>query len=355
MKFLTALLTLSLVPAALSAQVAQVGQVVGPSCVYGDPAGVLDCRGTLPAGKSYGQDVTSPSGQQRDWWADKQGAFAEVTRTNPQAGWGDYSQGSLELRVVGTSNTPGSDEWGFWNRYAGGASYENSRAANYGALSALTSLSFDWFRQSNNSSMALAPSADWRYKTPVMRLRLLETDKENKQFESEIVWEGYFNKCSLGINVDCDLNTTRMDSWVTQNNMQGGKFWYARPPGEGVNAVVSSGANCGLINQSGWSGGISAFSIVDFMGSVGGSTPCIGANTVVSGIAVGIGSRWPLPYTGFVDNVRMGFNGTEVMNTNFDFIPATTVPEPSTWALMGAGLLALGVVSRRRKRSAAKD
>ena len=350
MKLLTALLTLSLVPTALSAQ---VEQVVGPSCNF---SGAADCRGTIP-GQSYGQDVTSPSAQQRDWWADRQGAFAEVTRTNPRQGMGayldDFGEGSLELRVLGQNVSPGSNEWAFWYRFAGGASYENSRVANFGALSALSTLSFDWFRTGNAHSMTTTPSADWPYKTPVMRLRLLENAGTAAEIESELVWEGYYNQCSLGIaTTNCVSNTTRTNAWVTQGNMQRDRFWYARPPGVGVAPVVSSGTGCGLIPQEAWSGGIAAFTINQFLG---GSTPCIGANTVVTGIAVGIGSRWPLPYIGFVDNVRMSFSGTEVMNTNFDFIPATVVPEPSTWALMGAGLLALGVVSRRRNRSAAKD
>jgi hypothetical protein len=356
MKFATSLATILLLPATLLAQTNDPGQVVGPSCAYtGDPS---VCRGTLlplsapnvPRTFYYGQDVTSAT--PRDWWADNQGGFAEVTRTNPRAGWGGYDQGSLEMRVQGQNARPGSDEWNFWYRFAGGASYENSRSASFGTLGTLSALSFDWFRAGNDQSMDTSPSADWPYKTPVIRLRLLENAGTSSAFESELVWEGYYNKCSLGKDkVNCDNNTTPLNTWVEQTNMQSDKFWYARPPGAGVDPVVSSGGACGLIAQQGWSGGISAFSIATF---TGGTSPCISGNTLITGIAVGIGSRWPLPYTGFADNVRMGFTVDgqyrQAVDVNFDFVPGTTVPEPSTWALMGAGLLALGVVARRRTK-----
>jgi hypothetical protein len=344
MKLATALFSIAFAPVALWAQTGGPGQVVGPSCTY---AGAPGCRGSIN-GAAYGQDVTSPSGQQRDWWADRQGAFAEVTRSNGRGGWGGYNEGSLELRVLGQNASPGSDEWAFWYRFAGGASYEYSKSASYGSLNQLSGLSFDWFRTANPHSMVASPSVDWPYKTPVLRLRLVENAGTTQEIESELVWEGYYNQCSLGpLSGNCSGNTTPMNTWVEQTAMQSDRFWYARPPGAGVDPVVSSGGNCGLIPQVGWSGGISAFTIATF---IGGASPCISGDAQVVGVAVGIGSRWPLPYTGFVDNVRMEFNSTQVLNTNFDFVPGTTVPEPSTWALMGAGLLAIGAAARRRNR-----
>jgi hypothetical protein len=81
------------------------------------------------------------------------------------------------------------------------------------------------------------------------------------------------------------------------------------------------------------------------------SDNCIAADTWITGIAVGIGSRWPHQYSAFVDNVSMGFeegNGERTaVNTNFDFTP---VPEPSSVALVGIGAAALASTARRRRR-----
>ena len=79
-----------------------------------------------------------------------------------------------------------------------------------------------------------------------------------------------------------------------------------------------------------------------------------GPNGAAAGVAVGIGCRWPHAYEGFVDNVRLGFEGqnTLAVNTNFD---VTTVPEPSTTALLAVGMFALGFAARRRAGNMRRD
>lgn len=331
-----------LVPGMLSAQPSpSYGQVVGPSCsatISGD------CRGSI-AGWSYGQDVTGAPGNTREWWADRQdGAFAEVTKTRGRVGYGGYGLGSLELRATGIDDRPGSNEWAFWYQFAGGASYEYSRAAKFGTLGSLSSLSFDWFRNGDANGVTdwshTSTSADWAYKTPVLRLRLLENAGTNDAFESELVWEGWYNQSQVG------ANGTPVDQWVSTTNMQSGNFWYARPPDSGDSASVTSGEHCALVPQNAWQGAIASYTIDAMI-----SDNCIAADTWITGIAVGIGSRWPHQYSAFVDNVSMGFeegNGERTaVNTNFDFTP---VPEPSSVALVGIGAAALASTARRRRR-----
>lgn len=61
-------------------------------------------------------------------------------------------------------------------------------------------------------------------------------------------------------------------------------------------------------------------------------------------------SDWD-PYDSRQRRYEAGFNDSQPYLTYYvDNLSVSTVPEPSTYALMGAGLLALGVVARRRKR-----
>jgi hypothetical protein len=337
-----------LVPAALMAQTPNTsygqvggGQVVGPSCQY---TGSGDCRGTQSSWH-YGQEALSSGGAPRDWWADRQaGGFAEVTKTQGRAGYGGYNTGSLELRLKGDDGIPGSNEWAFWYQFAGGASYENAMSAKFGTLGNLSSLSFDWFRNGDangvNDWNKTSTSADWAYKTPVVRLRLLEKDANGNSFESELVWEGWYNKQAVG------PDGTPVDTWVSQTDMRNGNFWYARPPSAGGSATVTSGEDCSLVNQAPWQGSIASYTIDALL-----DENCIAHDTWVTGVAVGIGNRWPHQYSAFVDNVHLGFGKDEgrytAVNTNFDFVP---VPEPASLSLLGAGAAALALAARRRRR-----
>lgn len=358
MKLATALFSIAFAPVALWAQ---AGQVVGPNGVStaGNPTGwIPDVRG---------------------------GATAQVTKTYPcgtnglvacTGGFDGRTEGSLELGVTGVrleTPIPGGGtsvsypDWGFYYRWAGGtqqATYDHS--ASFGDLRSLSSLSFDWFRKDIEGWDRTPPPGeqpinpiDWLYKTPVVRLQLLESRNVGNVVDkvySELVWEGYYNQPSLG------NAPTPVDQWVRQTNMQSDNFWYVRPPAAiSGNGVVGQYSQNGVCNSSMsfWAGGVNANSTNNLFTE---NTGCLfGADVQVIGIAVGVGSQWPLEWRGAVDNVRMGFGEGGVLcatrggedcalDANFDFVPATTVPEPSTWALMGAGLLAIGAVARRRNR-----
>jgi hypothetical protein len=303
------------------------------------------------AGQVVGTNGVSSVGNPTGWVRDQQsGAFAQVTTTNPcglaasgacSGGYGGVGSGSLELSVTGAQGQNGQyPDWGFFYQYA-------ASPTGYGKLADLSALSFDWFRESTGPWTSTSPSADWPYKTPVLRLVL--QDKNNQI--SELIWEGYYNR---GVGEALNGSMTTVDKWVRTEGMEDGNFWFNRPPTESGKPNLFVGTDCEDNDFTFWQGGIPGTALTQLLGT-GGCLANADANVV--GIAVGVGSQWALPYHGFVDNVRMGFGpeGTLALDANFDFVPTTTTPEPTTWALMGAGLLVLGAAARARGRGSRRE
>ena len=73
------------------------------------------------------------------------------------------------------------------------------------------------------------------------------------------------------------------------------------------------------------------------------------ANTLITGIEVGVGSGWNTLFHGAVDNVLLSF-GRDSISANFE-TAAVAVPEPASMTLLAGGLVFAGL--RRRRASTA--
>lgn len=234
-----------------------------------------------------------------------------VTPSNPQ-GWGvvdNAGTGSATINTTYARSGNGSLE--LTMATGGDKSYFGTLLTPQ-SLSSVTSAGFDWYRNSSTTGAGfLAPSYHF----------LIASTSGNTVQYSQLVWEWAYN------NPANSAGTAPTDSWQT-SNIVNGQFWRSMGGPTDTNCQPLTSGSQLFATLSDWA-----------------STCYAGQNPTVYGISVGFGRV--SNFEGAADNVHIGFGESAGTTYNFE-ADQSTVPEPSSMALLGTGLVGLVPMVRRR-------
>ena len=169
-----------------------------------------------------------------------------------------------------------------------------------GPLADLSHLSYEWYRDGSSTAPASLH--------PVLRLGILRVNSDNTAAVGYLTFERVYN----------GFGAAPTNSWQSDNII-------------GSNYRLRATASLGF--------GEVSKTIPEWVSAAN----AVGATLYVISVNAGIGSGWSGTFTGAVDNITFGFNGTY---TTYNF---EVVPEPASMLALGSGLIGL-LGLRRRKR-----
>ncbi|MDE2007315.1 MAG: PEP-CTERM sorting domain-containing protein [Rhodospirillales bacterium] len=221
--------------------------------------------------------------------------------------------------VSGPATPPlgaGSAQLATGNGTSGGDGAEILSNGNYAgtSLSALTALTYSTYVTQNNGSQF-----------PYIQLEIatgLSATPYDQLFFEPPYQNGTYN------NLLPNQGNTQLNTWQSWNALTGG--WWDNlglcKPGTGVTTLTACTST--FVNPT----------IVNTFGSSGVLTG-VGGLQIDTGFASATDQ-----FNGYVDALTVGVNGT---NTTYNFEAAA--PEPASFAVLGAGLVVLGLVRRGRR------
>jgi hypothetical protein len=190
----------------------------------------------------------------------------------------------------------------------GKADVEFLSTRSLGALSALSSMSYDWYR--------VGTSGAYDHLQPSLRVLVDRDGDLSTGDRGYLVFERTYN----GL-------TTPEDSWVTDTISSSTFLWNTRF----YTTDITKETN---INTTDYAYDATLAEWKAFL-----------PNAAIVGFSSGVGSGWG-SFSGAVDNISWTIDGVTTVN-NFE-VARSDVPEPASVALLGLGLMGL-VAARRRK------
>lgn len=206
---------------------------------------------------------------------------------------------------------------------------------NYGSLSSLTALSFDW--------MASAPATQ----SPTLRMYLDVANPTGGRMTGQMAW--YVDN---SINGSVPTNT-----WTTSNllDSDGNNKFFLRFFGNSLVPVSSGQLATSCVNTArGSDFNARMQDIAAWEGACTGSGGTVDlSDAQVIGLSLDMGA-WPgsgsYTETNYMDNVTIGFAGAAPTSYNFEPDAAVVAtPEPASLFLLGTGLVSVIGFSRRRR------
>ncbi len=179
-------------------------------------------------------------------------------------------------------------------------------------LGSITSFSYSFFRDSSSTSGA--------HLTPAVRLNYYDVATSQYGY---LIYEPTYNGFGSSVPTDAFVDVDLLNA----------NFWMRQlAPGNTIESYSITLAN--------WASGTLQAAGADILS----------ANTLITGIQVGVGSGWNGSFVGAADNILLRFGANDTVAANFEPNLVAPVPEPATWAMMIVGFGAAGFAMRRRAK-----